>query len=71
LPQKTRKKKNDDDDKLNKRKKEVLFCLFFKTGFLCCSRGCPGTHSVDQARKYILKCGRLPYKKAKREQQSD
>jgi hypothetical protein len=26
-----------------------LFLFFFETGFLCCSPGCPGTHSVDQA----------------------
>jgi hypothetical protein len=26
----------------------LFFFFFFETGFLC-SRGCPGTHSVDQA----------------------
>jgi hypothetical protein len=25
------------------------FCFFSETGFLLCSPGCPGTHSVDQA----------------------
>ena len=32
---------------LLKRLTQVFF--LFKTGFLCCSPGCPRTHSVDQA----------------------
>jgi hypothetical protein len=27
----------------------LFVCLFVETGFLFCSPGCPGTHSVDQA----------------------